>query len=199
MIVLQSTRKSNYERIKFVIITNYEKKFLLNDFVKGKRIFNDEVVEGRFNGFYLHDKLDPTSVVGVIDVGDNICYYVVVKSIELLENEDERIRKEIMNFVVANTICKDERREKYLAWLEKQDEQGNQHLYDIIIALQDLLDKIDTFADLKIDNIDPDNPFKKIEDITCERHKFVKSDGYSLYIKREKITENYVLFDNERR
>lgn len=39
---------------------------------------------------------------------------------ELREDEDERIRKEIMDFVVANTVCKDGRREKYLAWLERQ-------------------------------------------------------------------------------
>lgn len=41
---------------------------------------------------------------------------------ELAESEDERTRKELMDFVVANTICKDGRREKYLAWLEKQKE-----------------------------------------------------------------------------
>lgn len=76
-----------------------------------------------------------------------------------------------------------------LLGLEKQGEQGNQHLYDIIIALWDLLDKIDTFADLQIDDTSRYNPFRKIEDITRERHKFVKSDGYNLYIKGEKITD----------
>lgn len=39
---------------------------------------------------------------------------------ELSESEDERTRKELMDFVVGNTICKDGKREKYLAWLEKQ-------------------------------------------------------------------------------
>ena len=43
---------------------------------------------------------------------------------ELAESEDERIRKEIIDFVVDNTICKDGRREKYLAWLEKQGKQN---------------------------------------------------------------------------
>lgn len=41
---------------------------------------------------------------------------------ELAESEDERTRKELMDFVVGNTINKDGKREKYLAWLEKQKE-----------------------------------------------------------------------------
>jgi len=73
--------------------------------------------------------------------------------------------------------------------LEKQGEQNKQHLYDIIIALWELLDKIDTFSDLQIDDTNPDNPFRKIEHITEERHKFVKSDGYNLYIEGEQITD----------
>jgi len=72
---------------------------------------------------------------------------------------------------------------------EKQDNQSKQHLYDIIITLWDLLDKIDTFADLKIDDTNPNNPFREIERMTQERHKFVKSDGYNLYIGREQITD----------
>lgn len=67
--------------------------------------------------------------------------------------------------------------------------QSKQQLYDIIIALWDLLDKIDTFADLKIDDTNPNNPFREIERMTQERHKFVKSDGYNLYIGGEQITD----------
>lgn len=77
-------------------------------------------------------------------------------------------------------------KEDCLAWLERKNEQDTQQLYNIIIALWDLLDKIDTFSDLQIDDTNLDNPFRKIEDITKERHKFVKSDGYNLYIKGEK-------------
>lgn len=73
--------------------------------------------------------------------------------------------------------------------VKKQGEQSKQHLYDIIIALWDLLDKIDTFSDLQIDDTNLGNSFRKIEDITQERHKFVKSDGYNLYIKGEQITD----------
>lgn len=39
---------------------------------------------------------------------------------ELKESGDEEIRKELMDFVVDNTICQDGRREKWIAWLEKQ-------------------------------------------------------------------------------
>ena len=41
---------------------------------------------------------------------------------ELKESEGEKIRKELMDFVVDNTICTDERREKWIAWIEKQGE-----------------------------------------------------------------------------
>ena len=42
---------------------------------------------------------------------------------ELKESDDEKIRKELMDFVVDNTICTDGRREKWIAWLEKQGEK----------------------------------------------------------------------------
>lgn len=38
---------------------------------------------------------------------------------ELKESEDERVRKEIMDFIDTNTIDSDERRNRWLAWLEK--------------------------------------------------------------------------------
>lgn len=64
---------------------DYEKKFILGDLVKGIRTFNGEIIEGKFNGFHLHDKLDPTSVVGVICVENDRCYDVVAKSVVLIE------------------------------------------------------------------------------------------------------------------
>lgn len=39
---------------------------------------------------------------------------------ELKESKGEEIRKELMDFVVDNTICKDGRRERWITWLEKQ-------------------------------------------------------------------------------
>lgn len=38
---------------------------------------------------------------------------------ELKENEDERIRKELIEFVDTNTLLVDERRNRWLTWLEK--------------------------------------------------------------------------------
>lgn len=66
--------------------------------------------------------------------------------------------------------------------------EKQQYLYDIIIALWGLLDKIDTFSDLQIDDTNPDNPFRKIENIAQERHKFIKSDGYNLFLDGKQIT-----------
>ena len=117
-----------------------------------------------------------------------------------LSEDDERIRKDVISFVkqainAGYGIIDKEREEKWISWLENQsklEDRGNQdkqHLYNIIAALWDLLDKIDTFSDLQIDDTRPHNPFRKIEDITQERHKFVESDGYGLFIEGEKITD----------
>lgn len=113
---------------------------------------------------------------------------------ELKESEDDEIRKDIIQFLQLphpQFVGKREH-EKWIAWLEKQGGQNKQHLYDIIIALWDLLDKIDTFSDLQIDDTNPDNPFRKIEHITQERHKFVKSDGYNLFIENVMITNDKI-------
>ena len=107
---------------------------------------------------------------------------------ELRESEDEKIRKEILELVSISG--NGNQYEEIKDWLEKQGKHNKQYLYDIIIALWDLLDKIDTFADLQIDDTNPDNPFRKIEDITQERHKFVKSDGYNLFIENFIITND---------
>ena len=39
------------------------------------------------------------------------------------ESEDERVRKELIEFVDANTLSTDERNGRWIAWLEKQGEQ----------------------------------------------------------------------------
>lgn len=84
----------NYERR---ITMDYEKKY--------------KNLKAKINNAYLYAQTDSTKAV-------------LEKILpELKESEDKRIRKEIMDFVVGNTISKDGRREKYLAWLEKQGEQ----------------------------------------------------------------------------
>ena len=70
-----------------------------------------------------------------------------------------------------------------------KDEQAKQ-LHKIIIKLWDMLDWIDTYADLKINGSENDVYFSKIENKTKERFDFVKSDGYDLFINDEKITNN---------
>ena len=101
-----------------------EKKFLIGDYVKGKRTFNGEVIEGKFNGFHLYNKLNPKSVVGVIDT-DERCYDVSVDSIELVESEDKKWRNWLIGHLkgyINQTdnkyaeVCK-----KAIAWLEKKE------------------------------------------------------------------------------
>lgn len=120
---------------------------------------------------------------------------------ELKESEDEKIRNLLIDIYkrAADTggeiYAEGITYKQVIAWLEKQSkledngDQDKQHLYDIIAALWDLLDKIDTFSDLQIDDTRTHNPFRKIEGIAQERHKFVKSDGYDLFIEGEKITD----------
>ena len=43
---------------------------------------------------------------------------------ELKESEDEKIRKEILEFVDINTLSIDERHDRWIAWLEKQGEHA---------------------------------------------------------------------------
>lgn len=106
---------------------------------------------------------------------------------ELKENEDEKTKNQLIDFVKSN-LAGFPQCEKYIAWIDKQGEQNKEYLYDVIVVLWDLLDKIDTVSELYIDDTDSDNPFRKIMHTTQERHKFVKSDGYNLFIDNVKIT-----------
>lgn len=148
---------------------------------------------------------------GYINQTDNKYAEVCKKAIEWLEKQGEKMsdqRHGILDKLIEadniyqmamNDAMVEEAKNKAiealsklgiskLLWLDKQGEQSKQQLYDIIIALWDLLDKIDTFADLKINDTDPNNPFRKIEHLTQERHRFVKSDGYNLFIDDLMIT-----------
>lgn len=60
---------------------------------------------------------------------------------------------------------------------------------EIIVKLWDLLDRIDTYADLQINGSETDKCFSWIENKTQERHKLVKSNGYDLFIGNKKITK----------
>lgn len=58
------------------------------------------------------------------DIGfANICTYISENCPELKENEDERIRKELICFLKTE-IPHCNARDKYIAWLEKQDESN---------------------------------------------------------------------------
>ena len=78
---------------------NYEEKFELNDLVTGKRTYNGEIIEGEFQGFHLVDKFNSDSIVGVISVKKDRCYDVFPHSIKFVESEDERTRKDIINYI----------------------------------------------------------------------------------------------------
>lgn len=63
------------------------------------------------------------------DIGfANICTFIGENCPELKEYEDERIRKEIIDFIDTKTIDSDERRNKWFSYLEKQ---GNTNIFDV--------------------------------------------------------------------
>lgn len=106
---------------------NYEQKFKIGDIVKGVRTFNGEIIEGKFNGFHLLNKLNPNSVVGVIETDDR-CYDVCPDSIKFAESEDEKIRKDLIDYHKNGLnespwFTQELKHQDILNWLEKQGEQ----------------------------------------------------------------------------
>ena len=62
-----------------------------------------------------------------------------------------------------------------------------EELLSIINELWKILDRIDDYADCKINGSKTDEYFSYIEDLTKKRHKFVQSDSYHLYINDIRI------------
>lgn len=109
-------------------------------------------------------------------------------------NNEEKA-KEIVNKFIPNddfdTAMKYDLAKIALLQMAQWKDEQTKHLYEIIIKLWDMLDWIDTYADLKINGSENDVYFGEIEDKTRERFAFVKSDGYDLFINNEKkITNN---------
>lgn len=73
--------------------------------------------------YYLHNN-DFTYIGGnqTSDVEQEVRNAFHCASPKLKVSEYEKVRKELMDFVNANTISNDSRRERYLTWLKKQDE-----------------------------------------------------------------------------
>lgn len=74
-------------------------------------------------------------------------------------------------------------------WQKEQNQGYISKLEDICINLWDILDDIDTYSDLKIDDTNPNNPFKIIEEKTKKRHIFVQTDGYDLLLGNKKLVK----------
>lgn len=62
-----------------------------------------------------------------------------------------------------------------------------EELLSVIDKLWKILDRIDDYADCKINGSESDKYFSHIEDMTKERHKYVQTDGYHLYINDNRI------------
>lgn len=62
-------------------------------------------------------------------------------------------------------------------------------LQRVVAKLWDILDNIDNYAELNINDTDENNPFRNICRKTSERFKYVRSDGYNLFIDDECIDD----------
>ena len=73
------------------------------------------------------------------DIGfANICTYIGENCPELAESDDDRIRKEILNYIDKATGCK-----RWVAWLEKQGDSRRLDYEKIIHICQERIRQID--------------------------------------------------------
>jgi hypothetical protein len=76
-----------------------KKKLKVGDYVRAVRTCGNDSVKGTFQGFYLYDKEDPESIVGVVYVenpdGTGRSYDVYPNSIELWEGRIVELAKSI--------------------------------------------------------------------------------------------------------
>ena len=96
----------------------------IGSLVKAREAYTNIVVEGLFRGYELTDKEDSKSIVGYVfgeRNGKKELFRVSVDSIEVIESDDDRIRKKILELVGISGNGNDW--EEINAWLEKQKEQ----------------------------------------------------------------------------
>jgi len=71
-------------------------------------------------------------------------------------------------------------------------------LQQVVVKLWEILDNIDNYAELNINDTDENNPFRNICHKASERFKYVHSDGYNLFIGDECIDDGKGICIDER-
>ena len=105
-------------------------KFKKGEIVTATRTFNGEIITGEFRGYRLFNDEIPDTVVGIVDVPGEGVYDVDVTSIRHHESKDERIRKELIEFIqwsedrgmTRHDFHQAKRPSEWIAYLEKQKE-----------------------------------------------------------------------------
>ena len=105
-------------------------KFKKGEIVSATRTFNGEIITGEFRGYRLFNDEIPDTVVGIVDVPGEGVYDVDVTSIRHHESKDERIRKELIEFIqwsedrgmTRHDFHQAKRPSEWIAYLEKQKE-----------------------------------------------------------------------------
>ena len=109
----------------------YKEKYEIGSNVTAERTYNGEIITGEFGGFYLLDKTDPKSIVGIVHTPNGSSYDVESNSIKPVISENEKMRNEIIS-IIEQYVKMCEREDdpcslkdinKCIAWLEKQGEQ----------------------------------------------------------------------------
>lgn len=103
-------------------------KFKKGEIVTATRTFNGEIITGEFRGYHLFNDEIPDTVVGIVHVPGDGVYDVDVTSIRHHENKDERIRKELIEFIqwsedrgmTRHDFHQAKRPSEWIAYLEKQ-------------------------------------------------------------------------------
>ena len=94
-------------------------------------------------------------------------YYEDMEDIELVQTTSRRVGADKMAEIKDKEIAE---------------------LKSVVARLWNILDDIDTYADLCIDGTEPySSKFSNIIDKTAERHTMVQSDGYNLFFNDKQI------------
>ena len=124
-------------------------KFKKGEIVSATRTFNGEIITGEFRGYHLFNDEIPDTVVGIVDVPGDGVYDVdvtslrhCVKSTRYSDDEDEKIRKELVE-KISNLACgcfiSQEQKQKFIAYLEKQKEQKSMDKIDLKFNIGDTI------------------------------------------------------------
>lgn len=161
----------------------------------GIRFLTHYIEEGKINDLdQILDEIRQKStytIIGSEDLTDEEIEYI--KFLNKSYNYIRRRKLSKQEKVDEDGMIKMEEHEAFMHYLEHFDPEPKidkeAALKDVVCELWDILDKIDSYADVCIDGTKTDEKFKKIEELTKRRHDLVTTDGYDLFFMGERINK----------